>query len=215
MPKVNIYNRDGAVVGSRELSAVVFGAKVNPTVVHEVFVGIMASRRHPYAHTKTRGDVSGGGKKPWKQKGTGRARQGSTRAPQWVHGGIVFGPRSNRNYDKKINTKQKRAAMLMALSDKVAHNHFLIVDDFGVKNGKTKETASMIKALPLTGKVTLVENKATDMLKRSVHNLPSTRLANLNDLNLLDILNSEFVVATTLAVDQLEQKYSFKAVATK
>ncbi|KAA0205979.1 50S ribosomal protein L4 [Candidatus Uhrbacteria bacterium] len=131
MPNVSIYSQDGKSVGEMSLPEAYFGVKAKPKLVHEVLVAQQANRRKAVAHTKNRGEVSGGGKKPWKQKGTGRARQGSIRSPQWVGGGIVFGPRAERNFSVKVNRKAKQKALFMALSDKVANKSLLVIESSG------------------------------------------------------------------------------------
>jgi large subunit ribosomal protein L4 len=202
MPKVKLYNIEGKVVGEHELDAKVFGASVNPSVVHEVAVSIQANARRPWAHTKTRGNVSGGGKKPWKQKGTGRARQGSIRSPQWVGGGIVFGPLNERNYTKKINRKLKSAALAMVLSDKVASEKLVLVDAFSSK-GKTKESVTALSKLPVNGKISLVTTGSDPMLVRSLRNVEKVNVTNLSSLNLFDVLDAQFVVMTADAAATL------------
>lgn len=211
MPKVKLYNAAGKMVGEQELRADVFGVEVKPTLVHEVMVGLQANARAPYAHTKTRGDVSGGGKKPWKQKGTGRARQGSIRSPQWVGGGIVFGPRSQRDYTVKINRKVKKLALLMTLSDKVAHDRLMLVESFGVKDGKTKEMAALIGKLPVKGNLMLMTPKRDANTVRSITNLAKVRLTSAGNVNILELLKSDYVVATPDAVAQIEARYGSKA----
>jgi large subunit ribosomal protein L4 len=208
MPKIKIYNTEGKEVGEKELRAEIFGVRVNPTLVHEVTVSLLANERKPYAHTKTRGDVRGGGRKPWKQKGTGRARHGSRRSPIWVGGGITFGPRSERDYSVKVNRKTKQLAMFMTLSDKVTEQKMILVESFGVKDGKTKEFASLVKQLPVKAKTfVVVAPGAASLLRRSTNNLPGVTLRNVGDLGLLDLLRSECVVLTPEAVDKIEQKF--------
>ncbi|MBI4457741.1 50S ribosomal protein L4 [Candidatus Uhrbacteria bacterium] len=206
MPKVKVYNAQGNQTGEKEVSAEVFGVAVKPTLVHEVVVGLRSNARGPWAHTKTKGEVRGGGKKPWKQKGTGRARQGSIRSPQWIGGGIVFGPRNERNYSKKINRKVKRLALVMSLSDKVANDRLMLVESFGV-NGKTKEIVSFLGKFPVKGKVVLVMPTREAAVVRAVRNLEQVRVSGAGNLSLLDILAAEAVFATPEAVSQLETRY--------
>jgi large subunit ribosomal protein L4 len=208
MPKVKLYNVEGKEVGEKDLSASIFGVKVNPTVVHEVMVGLMANARQPLAHTKTKGEVSGGGKKPWKQKGTGRARQGSTRSPQWAGGGIVFGPRSERDYSKKINAKMKRKVLCMVLSDKVASDKYVLVEALESKAGKTKEVTSMLGKLPVKGKLMIIGAGKNEMLARSTRNLKKVNLVNVGSININDILRAEYVVTTPEATDKLEKMFA-------
>jgi large subunit ribosomal protein L4 len=211
MPKVKLYNIEGKSVGEKDLKAEVFGVKVNPSVVHEVMVGIMSTGRQPLAHTKTKGEVRGGGKKPWKQKGTGRARQGSTRSPQWVGGGIVFGPRSERDYGKKINTKLKRKALCMALSDKVADEKLVLVESLEAKNGKTKEISTVLSKLPAKGKLMLIAAGKDEKLSRSTRNLGNVNLVNVGSVSLVDVLKAHYVVTTPDATDKLEKMFAKKA----
>ncbi|MEK7190108.1 MAG: 50S ribosomal protein L4, partial [Patescibacteria group bacterium] len=153
------------------------------------------------AHTKTRGEVSGGGKKPWKQKGTGRARQGSIRSPLWRGGGVVFGPRSNRNFKIKINRKTKQTALNMVLSDKVRENALVILENFDLPEGKTKSFVKMVKTLPIVGKkVLIVFPDKKDNLRRASQNLTFIKQENLEEINLLDVLNSDTVLATMEAI---------------
>jgi large subunit ribosomal protein L4 len=207
---VKVYGTDGKAKGEQELKGSVFGVKVKPEVVHEVVIGMQLSARHPYAHTKTRGDVSGGGKKPWKQKGTGRARHGSTRSPIWVGGGITFGPRSERDYEVKINRKLKKLAFLMSLSDKVADGKLLLVESLPVSEGKTKEVAGLVAKLPVSGKVGLVIAGKSEMASRATRNLPKVRLNNVADVSLLDVLKADYLVMTPDAAAKIEAAYGAK-----
>lgn len=201
MPKVNIYNFEGKVVGTEDLNAKVFEVEMKPELIHFVANGLMANKRQVSAHTKTRGEVSGGGKKPWKQKGTGRARQGSIRSPLWRGGGIVFGPRSNRNFKIKINRKTKQTALNMVLSDKVRENALVILENFDLPEGKTKSFVKMVKTLPIVGKkVLIVFHDKKDNLRRASQNLTFVKQENLEEVNLLDVLNSDTVLATMEAI---------------
>ncbi|MEA3249189.1 MAG: 50S ribosomal protein L4 [Patescibacteria group bacterium] len=208
MPKIKIYNSNGKVVGDKKLRDDIFGVSVNPELVHEVVVGVMASARKPFAHSKTRGEVRGGGKKPWKQKGTGRARHGSRRSPIWVGGGITFGPRKIRDYSKKINRKVRQHVMAMTLSDKVADEKLLLVESYGVGEGKTKEFVGLMSKLPSRGKKIAVVTRETDgMLRRSTGNIQGVTLRNAGDLSLMDVLRAEYVLMTPEAVDRIEERF--------
>lgn len=207
MPQVSLYNEQGDRVGDVALSDTIFGVKLNAGVVHEAVVAARANARHPIAHTKTRGNVRGGGKKPWKQKGTGRARQGSIRAPQWVGGGIVFGPTRERNFSVKINKKTKRKALFMVLSDKVADQKFLVLDRVTTDPAKTKIMASLMKKLPVQESVLLVSPGSNPSLVRMVRNLPSLHAVNVQSLNLLDVLSARTVVFLKDAVPLFETLY--------
>lgn len=147
MPKVPIYNQAGEEVGSQELSEEIFGVKPRESVVHQVVVAMLANRRQVLAHTKDRGEVRGGGRKPWRQKGTGRARHGSIRSPLWVGGGITFGPTKERNFKQKINDKMRRKAIFMCLSDRVQDGKLVLLDKMSVMEGKTKEMVGLVNKL--------------------------------------------------------------------
>ena len=208
MAKVNVYNTEGKKVGDKTLSDKIFGVKIIPTNVHEVVVSMLSSARNTVAHTKTRGEVRGGGKKPWKQKGTGRARHGSSRSPIWAGGGITFGPRSNRNFLKKINRKVKRSAFFMTLSDKVANEKMILVEGLEVKDGKTKAVAKILEKLPVEGRVVFVTPESNTELVRGSRNIKKARTVTVNDISLLDVLNADCVVMTTEASDKLEKNYT-------
>ena len=210
MPKVKLYNSEGKSVGDKQLSAEIFGVKVKPALVHEVMVSLMAIARKPYAHTKVRGEVSGSKTKPWKQKGTGRARQGSKRAPQWKGGAVIFGPRSERDYTVKINAKVKKQALLMALSDKLANEKLVIVEDLVAPKGKTRELAGLLAKLPVKGKAIAVTATRDELLARSVRNLKGVNLVSTSSLGLIDLLKAETLLLTAEAVDKLEAKYASK-----
>lgn len=198
------------MVGEKDLRDDVFGVAVNPSMVHEVVVALQANARQPWAHTKNRGEVSGGGKKPWKQKGTGRARHGSSRSPIWVGGGITFGPRHDRDYTKKINKKTKSRALLMTMSDKVKNERLLLIESFGVKDGKTKQMAASLTSLPIKGKTTIVLPVSDPMLMRGSRNLKQVRLVTMNDMSMLDLLSAEYVLMTPEAAVKLEATYGKK-----
>ncbi|MDO8463100.1 MAG: 50S ribosomal protein L4 [bacterium] len=207
MLQAAVYNQAGEKTGAMELPPQVFGVAPSSAVLHQVIVAQEANARHAIAHTKTRGEVSGGGKKPWKQKGTGRARAGSTRSPLWVGGGTTFGPRSVRNFALRINTKMRRQAVRMALSDKVSAERFLIVEEFTPVAGKTKEAAAILHALSA---VVPTERRAPSVLvvldqsqrgaARSMRNLPRTSGIDAAHLNTRDIVKHDLIVATREAV---------------
>jgi large subunit ribosomal protein L4 len=205
MPKLKVYNVQGNVVGEHELTKA-FAVKVNPALVHEVVTAINANARSPWAHTKTKGEVSGSGKKPWKQKGTGRARQGSHRSPQWVGGGIVFGPRSERDYSQKINRKTKALVLQMTLSDKVANDKMVLLDEFVSAKGKTKESVAAIKKLPAAGRVAVVTEGSDALLLRSLRNVPDVHITNLNSLSIMDVMGADVVIMTVAAAKKLDAK---------
>ncbi len=208
MKKINIYNFFGAAVGEKELPSEVFEKKAKLTLMQFVVEGLRANARQVLARAKTRGEVSGGGRKPWKQKGTGRARQGSIRSPLWKGGGVVFGPRPERNFKIKINKKIKKAAFCMALSEKVEGNALLLLENFDLSEAKTKVFAKVLKSLPLVGKkVLLIFSKEKDALRRASANLPRVTQENINEVNLIDILNANTVLTTPDAIDYWQKIY--------
>jgi len=213
MSKIKVYNMEGKVVAEREMAAKLFDVKVNEGLVHLAAEAQMANSRVAAGHSKTRGEVRGGGKKPWKQKGTGRARHGSSRSPIWVGGGITFGPQSDRNYSKKINRKSRKVALAMALSDKVQNESLLGLDDITMKEGKTKAMAGMLKKLPVGRKILLVLPKSDKMAVRASRNLQNLWTVTAGDLNLVDVLKADTVVAAVGALDLLEKSYSSSAKA--
>jgi large subunit ribosomal protein L4 len=207
MPKVIVYNQEGKKTGEMELSAAHFGVKVSPSLVHAMVVAQEANARRHSGHTKTKGEVSGGGKKPWKQKGTGRARQGSTRNPHWVGGGVAHGPRKERNFSVKVNRKAKRQALLMAVSDKVADEKFLVLESTSFKEPKTKLAAAMLKALPIGRRTLFVIPQSDPALLRMVRNIQSVKLVTVNAMNLVDIVNHSTVLFRKDAVPAFEKHY--------
>lgn len=202
MPNVSIYNTQGKSVGELELNAAHFGVKPNPALIHEAVVAQQANARHAIAHTKTKGEVSGGGKKPWKQKGTGRARHGSSRSPIWVGGGITFGPRGDRNYSVKINRKARQKAMFMVLSDKLAHQHLIASETFTLP--KTKDFASFVASLPVSRTVLYVIPSSRQELVRAARNLENVFVVTANALNVVDLLRYDFVVFEKDAIAAFE-----------
>lgn len=207
MPNVSVYNQTGSQVGTIALSDAIFAVKPDQAIIHEAMVAQRANARRAIANTKTRGEVRGGGKKPWKQKGTGRARQGSIRSPQWVGGGITFGPTSERNFSLKINKKVKRKALFMALSDKVLSQKFMVLESMDTSSAKTKQAASVIAKLPIDRNVLLVVSCASTVLMRMVRNLPNVKLVSANSVNLIDVLTYRSVVFLKDAVPAFEGLY--------
>jgi large subunit ribosomal protein L4 len=207
MPNVSVYNQTGSQVGTIALSDAIFAVKPDQAIIHEAMVAQRANARRAIANTKTRGEVRGGGKKPWKQKGTGRARQGSIRSPQWVGGGITFGPTSERNFSLKINKKVKRKALFMALSDKVLSQKFMVLESMDTSSAKTKQAASVIAKLPIDRNVLLVVSGASTVLMRMVRNLPNVKLVSANSVNLIDVLTYRSVVFLKDAVPAFEGLY--------
>ena len=207
MARVTLYSIDGSKKGELTLDDSLFGVKVNPALVHEAIVAQTAGSRAAIAHTKTRGEVAGTGKKPWKQKGTGRARHGSRRSPIWSGGGITFGPRSDRNFAVKMNRQARRKALAMVLSDKVANDRFVAVEHLNGE-GKTKELSQILGRLPTSGKkiliVTTPENK---IVSRAARNIPEISTIPANALNIVDLLRFEYVLITEPAIAMVTQMY--------
>jgi large subunit ribosomal protein L4 len=200
--KVTVYNQDGTTAGEQKLDAKVFGVKANPSLIHEVVVAQESNSRESVSHTKTRGEVRGGGKKPWKQKHTGRARHGSTRSPIWVGGGVVFGPRNSRVWGKKVNKKAKKSALRMVLSDKVADGKLILLSSFEVTEYKTKTIATLLKKLPLNGKKSLIALPSVpEKAWKSAANLKSVSLSKADSLNIIDLMKNPYTIMT---VDGLE-----------
>ena len=207
MPSIKVVNMTGAEVGEIALSDVIFGAEVNEAVLHAAVRTYLLNQRQGTQSTLTRSEVSGGGKKPWRQKGTGRARQGSTRSPQWTHGGIALGPKP-RSYTKKLNKKVKQIAMFSALSAKVANNEMVVVDAIVAESYKTKVMASMLSAIGCGKKALVVLDAKNDMVVKSLANIPGVKVAYTNTLNAYDILNCNTIVFAQAAVQKLEEVYA-------
>ncbi len=207
MPNVNVVDMTGKKVGTIELSDKVFGAEVNPAVLHTAVRAYLMNQRQGTQSTLTRTEVSGGGKKPWKQKGTGHARQGSTRAPQWTHGGIALGPKP-REYRVTLNRKVRRSALFGALSQKVAGEEFIVVNAIAAKEYKTKTMTAMLKAVGAEGKTLVVLDSNEQKTVKSFANIPGVKTAQFNTLNVYDVLNCEKVVIAEGAVKKIEEVYA-------
>jgi large subunit ribosomal protein L4 len=205
MPSVDIKNLRGETVGTLDLDERVFGIEPNRAVLHQAVVTQLANQRKGTHDTKTRGEVRGGGKKPWRQKGTGRARQGSTRSPHWRTGGVVFGPHP-RSYHRDLPRKMRRLAMRSALSAKVRDAALTIVDGLSVPNGKTKEMIELLGALGLSKGALMVIHEHEDLLLRSSANVPKVRTVTLEGMNLLDILNFPTLVMTRESVEAITER---------
>lgn len=207
--KVQVYNLQGKESKQLELNEAVFNVTVKPEVVHEVFVAQRGLARESWADTKNRGEVRGGGKKPWQQKGTGRARHGSIRSPIWKGGGVTFGPLSVRNYDTKINKKTRRLATRMCLSDKAQNGALWVVDSFSFEQPKTKLFASLLKALPVKQKTFLVVTPGKDALVlRATSNLKTVKTTRAEDLNVIDVLSKQAIITTVDGVKKIEEVLS-------
>ncbi len=205
MPSISIYNQEGKAVGELALNEALFGIKPNKSLVHEVMVAQRNNARRAIANTKTKGEVSGGGKKPWKQKGTGRARQGSIRSPQWVGGGIAFGPLAERNFSQKVNKKAKRTALLMALSDKVIDKKMIAIESIKSDLPKTKIFVEMVKKLPLERTTLLITAASNPSLLRMVRNVQNVKLVTANSVSLNDVLKYRSIAFLTDAVAAFEK----------
>ena len=207
MPNIKVVNMTGAQVGEIALSDVIFGAEVNEAVLHAAVRAYLLNQRQGTQSTLTRSEVSGGGRKPWKQKGTGRARQGSTRSPQWTHGGIALGPKP-RSYRTKLNKKVKQIAMFSALSAKVANNEMIVIDSIVANEYKTKVMVEMLANVGAGKKSLVVLDAANPMVAKSLANIPGVKVAYTNTLNVYDILNCNTIVFAQGAVTKLEEVYA-------
>ena len=206
MANVSVYNMEGKEVGTMELKDAVFGVEVNEHLVHLAVVAQLANKRQGTQKAKTRSEVSGGGRKPWRQKGTGHARQGSTRAPQWTGGGVVFAP-TPRDYSIRLNKKEKRAALKSALTSRVNDNKFVVVDELKFEEIKTKNFKNVMNNLNVSkALVVLAENDQNVVL--SARNIPEVRTSLVNTLSVYDILKYNTVVATKAAVASIEEVYA-------
>lgn len=207
MPSLSVVDMEGKNVGSIELAASVFGIEPNAHVMHMMVVNYLAAQRQGTQSALTRAEVSGGGKKPWRQKGTGRARQGSTRAPQWTHGGVVFAPKP-RSYKFTVNKKVKRLAMKSAFSVKAQENNIIVVDKIALDEFKTKKIAAMLKAVEAEKKPLIVLDSADKKVIKSAANIPGAKTTQVNTLNVYDILNAEKLVIVKDAVSKIEEVYA-------
>ena len=206
MANVSVYNIEGKEVGTIELNDAIFGVEVNEHLVHMAVVSQLANKRQGTQKAKTRSEVSGGGRKPWRQKGTGHARQGSTRAPQWTGGGVVFAP-TPREYTFKMNKKEKRAALKSALTSRVEENKFIVVDELAFNEIKTKNFANVLKNLDVKKALVVLEadNVNAEISARNISDVKTTKV---NTLNVFDVLKYNTVIATKAAVANIEEVYA-------
>lgn len=207
MAKIKVYNIEGKAVSELELADSVFAIEPNKSAMHAAVVTYLANQRQGTQSTKTRAEVSGGGKKPWRQKGTGRARQGSTRSPQWTHGGVALGPKP-RDYSKSLNKKVKKLAMLSALSSKVLSGEMVVVDKIELSEYKTKTVVGILSALGAEKKPMIVMPEKDEMLIKSAANIPACKTALFNTLSVYDILNCNKFIITVDAVKLIEEVYA-------
>ncbi len=211
--KVKVYNQKGEEVGTTVLPKEVFEREINPDLIHQVVVCMMANQRHPWAHTKDRGEVSGGGKKPWRQKGTGRARHGSIRSPIWVGGGVAHGPRKEKKYKKRIPKRMKRQALLLVLSGKVKDNELVVLDKLEIDTPKTKKMAEIIKNLKEKAKI--IEKKSLliaipkkdDNIIRSAYNIPKVEVMEARNLNVLELLKYKYLVLPKDSIKVIKETF--------
>jgi large subunit ribosomal protein L4 len=207
MPKIDVYNVEGKKVSDIELSDAVFAVAPNEAVVHSVLVNYLANQRQGTQSTKTRAEVRGGGRKPWRQKGTGRARQGSIRAPQWIKGGIALGPKP-RSYKYKVNKKERQLAIKSLLSSKVLENDLVVVDKIDFKEIKTKQMVDAMKNLKIEDKALVVLPANNETVQKSARNLAMVGTSSVNTINVYDLLKYKKLVLTVDAVKKLEEVYA-------
>lgn len=206
MSKVSVYNIEGNQVGEIELNDAVFGVEINEHLMHKAVVSQLANKRQGTQSAKTRSEVSGGGRKPWRQKGTGHARQGSTRAPQWTGGGVVFAPKP-RDYSIKLNKKEKRAALKCAMASRVAENKFIVLDELKFDEIKTKKFQAVLNNLKVNKALVVLEEK-NDNVILSARNIPGVQTALVNTINVYDILKYNTMIVTKSAVTAIEEVYA-------
>ena len=206
MANVSVYNIEGKEVGKIDLSDAVFGVEVNEHLVHMAVVSQLANNRQGTQKAKTRSEVSGGGRKPWRQKGTGHARQGSTRAPQWTGGGVVFAP-VPRDYSFKMNKREKRAALKSALTSRVEENKFIVIDEINFEEAKTKNFANILKNLDVSKALVVLEDD-TKNAELSARNIADVKTAKTNTINVYDILKYNTVITTKAVVAKIEEVYA-------
>jgi large subunit ribosomal protein L4 len=206
MPSIKIYKMDGSVAGEMNLSEALFGVEYNEALIHQAVVARLANERQGTKSTLTRSEVRGGGRKPWKQKGTGRARQGSIRAPQWIKGGVVFAPKS-RDFSKKMNVTAKRIALFSALSKKVADSELIVVDEFKVAAPKTKEMLKFLDALKLDKRTLLVMDNNDINVRLASRNIQKVSTLPVEGINTYDVVANTKVIITKKAIEKIEEVY--------
>lgn len=207
MPSIDVYDIKGKKVSSVDLKEEIFGIEPNEAVVHSVLVNYLANQRQGTQSTKTRAEVRGGGRKPWKQKGTGRARQGSIRAPQWIKGGIALGPKP-RSYKYRVNRKERQLAIKSLLSSKVLENDLVVVDKFDFKEIKTKQMADAMKNLKVEEKALIVLPSNNEVVQKSARNLANVTTSSVNTINVYELLRNKKLVVTVDTIKKLEEVYA-------
>lgn len=205
--KIDVFNLEAKKVGDMELNEAVFGQEYNEALIHQVVVAQLANKRQGNKSTLTRSEVRGGGAKPWRQKGTGRARQGSIRSPQWTGGGVVFAPKQ-RDFSQKINKKMRVAATISALSAKVADNKMVVVENLAFEQAKTKLVAQMLKAFDIKGKVIVLTDKDDEIVLRACANIQNVTVCNVDLINVYDLVANADCIATQAAIRKLEEVYA-------
>jgi len=207
MPKIDVYSVEGKKVSSIELKEEIFGIEPNENIVHSALVNYLANQRQGTQSTKTRAEVRGGGRKPWRQKGTGRARQGSIRAPQWIKGGIALGPKP-RSYSYRMNKKEKQLAIKSLLSSKVLENTLVVVDKLDFKEIKTKQMVNALTNLKVEGKALVVLAEKNENVQKSARNIEGVRTSSVNTINVYDLLKYKNLVLTVDTVKKIEEVYA-------
>lgn len=207
MPNVAVLDMAGKEVSTIELSEAIFGIEPNAAVMHHMVVNYLANQRQGTQSALTRAEVSGGGRKPWRQKGTGHARQGSTRAPQWTHGGIVFAPKP-RDYSYSVNKKVRRLAMKSAFSAKAQNNEIIVIDSIATEKFSTKTMVAMLNAVESTGKTLIVLPTVDKKVINSARNIPGVKTAQVNELNVYDMLNADKLIIAKEAVEKIQEVYA-------
>jgi len=206
--KIAVYNQQGKEIGTTLLPKEIFDVKINPDLIHQAVVSQIANRRKVIAHTKTRGEVRGGGRKPWRQKGTGRARHGSIRSPLWRHGGVTFGPTKERVFKKRIPKKMKKSALFMVLSVKAKNNLLIILDKLKPEKAKTKEILEILKKLPNQGKSSLIALPELDKnIILASRNLPEVKTLQAKDLNALDLLSFKYLIMPRNSINVIKETF--------
>lgn len=206
--KIDVYNQDGEITGSAILPKEIFDVKLNSDLVHQIAVSLMANKRQPLAHTKNRGEVRGGGKKPWRQKGTGRARHGSIRSPIWKGGGVTFGPRNEKVFGKEIPKKMRRKALFMVLSEKAKNKQLIVLEKIELEKGKTKEMANALLKLPCKKQTTLIALPNYDKkIFLASRNIKKTSIEDARNLNVLELLNHKYLLLTKDSVKTIEKTF--------
>ncbi|MBI5077406.1 50S ribosomal protein L4 [Candidatus Falkowbacteria bacterium] len=211
MVKAKLYNVKGEEKGEIKLDPAIFEAPIKESVVHQVLVAIMANRRVPIAHTKTRGEIRGGGRKPWRQKGTGRARHGSIRSPLWRGGGVTFGPRADRNFAKKVNKKMRRKALFMVLSDKARENQISAIEKLELAGAKTRDLVGLLKQMSLLKSTLIVLAKMDKKIAKAANNLPKVEMISANSLNVYDVLKFNNILFEEKALSTVKSVYLKKS----